>query len=76
MEKSVTTNNEELTNDVIQNPYLNKEIIINKKDAKQVIEDNNIDKLVGEMYNSLIYERSKNPSLYMVRNIKFLNDLI
>ncbi len=35
--------------------------------AKQLVEDFALDKTLGELYNSIIYERSKNPPLYMMK---------
>ena len=72
MEKLNTTNENTTVNKVeenlIENPYYNKDLSenIEKKDAKQIVEENKLEKLLGEMYNSLIYERSKDPPLFMV----------
>ena len=37
------------------------------KDAKTIVSEYNLDTYLLEMYNSVVYERSKQPSLFMVR---------
>ena len=36
-------------------------------EIKKIIEEHNLEKTIAEMYNSLIYDRSKQPVLYMMR---------
>lgn len=37
-----------------------------KVNPQEYVKNHNLDKTISEMYNSLLYERSSNPQLFMV----------
>ena len=40
--------------------------------AKKYIEEHELEKIVSEMLNSVVYEKSKQPIIYMVKTVFFV----
>lgn len=44
----------------------NNKIVNQQLQAKKYIEDHDLEKIVSEMLNSVVYDKSKQPIIYMV----------